>query len=66
MLIRINGQEKEIQDGLTVEALLALFNISLSGVAIDLNREIVPKRALAHTRLKNGDCVEIVRMTGGG
>ncbi|MBI5234957.1 MAG: sulfur carrier protein ThiS [Deltaproteobacteria bacterium] len=66
MLIRINGQEKEIEDGLTISALLSLLNIRLDGVAVDLNREIVPRRALAHARLKEGDCVEIVRMTGGG
>lgn len=66
MNVRINGTEKRIDEGTTVEGLLAALDIGLSGIAVDLNREIVPRRMFKETLLKEGDSVEIVRMAGGG
>ena len=41
-------------------------SIKREGIAVDLNREIVPRRLLGSTVLKEGDTLEIVRMVGGG
>ena len=66
MIIRLNGETKEVSEGTTVERLLDLFEIKRAGIAVDLNREIVPKRLHSETVLKDGDSVEVVRMVGGG
>lgn len=66
MIIRLNGEEKEISEGTTIEGLLGLFNIKKAGIAVDLNREIIPRRLHNETLLKDGDRVEVVRMVGGG
>ncbi|MBI5642579.1 MAG: sulfur carrier protein ThiS [Deltaproteobacteria bacterium] len=66
MIVRVNGDEKEVIEGITLEGLLNLLEIKLQGIAIDINREIVPKRLYKDTVLKSGDSIEIVRMVGGG
>ncbi|HBG46799.1 MAG TPA: thiamine biosynthesis protein ThiS [Deltaproteobacteria bacterium] len=66
MKIKINGEDREAQEGSTVEALLESLSIKREGIAVDLNREIVPRRLLGSTVLKEGDTLEIVRMVGGG
>lgn len=66
MKVRINGEEKEIESGTTAGDLLFALGIKLQGVAVEVNREIVPKRNLPATTLKEGDSIEIVRMVGGG
>jgi len=66
MKIRVNGEEKDIESGMTAGELLSALNIRLTGVAVEVNREIIPKRNLPETTLKEGDSIEIVRMVGGG
>ena len=66
MKIKLNGEIKEVADGITIQSLLDSLSIKILGIAIDVNREIVPKRLFAETALRDGDAVEIVRMVGGG
>lgn len=66
MKIRINGSDTEVAFGSTVGRLLDMLEIDTVGVAVEVNREIIPKRLLGTTFLSEGDRVEIVRMTGGG
>lgn len=66
MKIRLNGLDKDVPIGATVDTLLELFHVERSGVAVEVNREICPKRLYVATVLADGDSIEIVRMTGGG
>lgn len=66
MKIKLNGDMKELSDGSTIEALLEALSIKPVGMAVEVNREIVPKRLFGTATLKEGDVVEIVRMVGGG
>lgn len=66
MKIRVNGQARDVEDGVTVKGLLAALDIKPQGIAIDINREIVPKSRFEETLIKEDDVIEIVRMTGGG
>lgn len=66
MKIKINGDIKELKDGSTIEALLEELSIKPVGMAVEVNKEIVPKRLFGVKRLAEGDAVEIVRMVGGG
>ncbi len=64
--VRINGEERELDEGLTLMALLDSLEIELKGVAVEQNRVIIPKGRLAETPVAQGDVIEIIRMTGGG
>ncbi|ARN80572.1 sulfur carrier protein ThiS [Methylocystis bryophila] len=65
MNIRINGEMRTVA-AVTLEALLAELDYGDGPYATALNREFVRKDARAQTRLKEGDCVEIVSPKQGG
>jgi thiamine biosynthesis protein ThiS len=61
----INGEEKSV--GATdVAALVAELGMKGDRVAVELNREIVPRARWAETALHDGDQLEIVHFVGGG
>jgi len=66
MKLKINGEEKEIADGLTIIALLEDLKIRPARVVVERNREIVPREDYGTTLLTDGDTLEIVHFVGGG
>jgi sulfur carrier protein len=66
MKIRLNGEEKEIADGLSITQLLEELQIRSGRVVVELNRDIVSREAHGSTLLKVGDALEIVHFVGGG
>ena len=66
MKITVNGEERQVADGLTVRALLELLEMPTRYVAVERNREIVPRGVHGETALEADDAIEIVTMVGGG
>jgi sulfur carrier protein len=66
MNLVLNGEAAEAPDGVTVAAFLERLGLPQKGVAVERNREIVPKSAYAATVLAEGDRIEIVQFVGGG
>lgn len=66
MLIKLNGKPQSAPDGATVLALAESLGLNLRQVAIEKNREIVPKSTYADVRLAEGDEIEVVKFIGGG
>ena len=66
MTIRINGETREVASGLTVQGLLAELGIDLRHVAVERNRELVPKDRFETETLQPDDALEIVTFVGGG
>lgn len=66
MKIRINGEEREIPDGLNVTALLAHLGMANDRVAIERNLDILPRNVWAGTAVQPNDTFEIVHFVGGG
>ena len=66
MKICINGEEKEILDGLNIAGLLDELEIRPGRVVVELNRTIISRQAQESTLLKEGDVLEIVHFVGGG
>lgn len=66
MQIVINGEEREIPDGLTLRGLLEHLKLESGRVAIERNREIVKRERWATLPVEPGDQLEIVHFVGGG
>lgn len=66
MKLRINGEEIEIPDGLTIQELLRHLKLFSGPVAVEQNQEVVPRDKHESTLLSEGDAVEIVHFVGGG
>ena len=66
MNLFVNGEAASAADSATVETLLEQMGLPQKGVAVERNREIVPKSLYAMTRLADGDRIEIVQFVGGG
>ncbi len=64
--IILNGEPRVVADGATVAELLAELNLTGKYVAVELNREVIPRPRHAEQRLSPGDCVEVVTLVGGG
>ena len=70
MILHINGDPRtfaESESGeLTLAALIESLNMKFDRVAVELNRDIVPRDRWPQTVLKDGDRLEIVHFVGGG
>jgi sulfur carrier protein len=68
MIVRLNGEERELQDGTTVAEAVALFGLSAEtrGVAVAVDREVVPRGVWETTTLPPRAAVEVVTAIQGG
>ena len=66
MTIHVNGEPREIGDGVTVANLLGELGVTQPHVAVELNLELVPRAHHAQTVLNEGDRLEVVTLVGGG
>lgn len=66
MQLTVNGDLRTCDEGQTVETLLISIGLDPRKVAVERNREIVPKSTFASTLLTEGDVIEIVHFIGGG
>ena len=68
MKIRINGEDREVRPNLNIyELLIELeLNSNQSGIAVAVDREVIPKSKWQETELCQGSEVEIIRAVQGG
>jgi len=66
MKLSVNGQEKDVPDGLTISGLLKFLGIDVRAVAVERNRAIVPRSEHPAAKLNDGDNIEIVTFVQGG
>lgn len=66
MRVQINGEDKEIANGTTLAELIASLGMKADRVAVERNRDIVPRADWGEARLADGDHLEIVHFVGGG
>jgi thiamine biosynthesis protein ThiS len=66
MRVKINGEDREVDDGLTLTALLESLQIRPGRVVVERNRDIVPRDSYNATLIDDGDTLEIVHFVGGG
>ncbi|HSS45645.1 MAG TPA: sulfur carrier protein ThiS [Thermoanaerobaculia bacterium] len=66
MRVRVNGEELQLPQGVSVSALLERLKVATPRVAVERNRELLPRSAYASTPLSEGDVLEVVEFVGGG
>lgn len=69
MKLHINGEERDFNDApapFTLAALVEALGMKADRVAVELNRDIVPRDRWTDTRLTDGDRLEVVHFVGGG
>ena len=66
MQILVNGEHKDCREPLLLAELIAQLGMKGDRVAVELNREIVPRAEWSDTELHEGDRLEIVHFVGGG
>lgn len=66
MTIILNGESRELTDGLSMAALLAELGLEGKPVVVEQNREALLPREIASASIADGDVIEIVQITAGG
>ena len=64
--VRLNGKDREIQPGLSVQELVESLDLNPQLIVVELNREILARERLAEIEVSEGDQVELVHFVGGG
>lgn len=66
MRVTLNGEARDLSEGLTVNDLVDALGLGKRRVAVEVNRDILPRDDYATYALQEGDVVEIVQFIGGG
>jgi sulfur carrier protein len=66
MNIVLNGEQRGLDDALTLHGLIERLDLTGKRLAVEVNEEVVPRSEHAGFRLHDGDRVEIVQAIGGG
>ncbi len=68
MKIHVNGEEKTVDSNLNVHDLLIALELNPTqpGIAVAVNREVIPKTTWQTTELQENSDVEIIRAVQGG
>ncbi len=65
MIIKVNDRDRQLPDNSTVRQLLDELKV-VGPLAVELNRQVCPKKDHETTTLAEGDVIEIVTIVGGG
>ncbi len=66
MIARINGQDVELAEGLSIEAFLLQRKMNLEAVVVEHNAKILKPREWQGIVLEQDDILEIISFVGGG
>jgi thiamine biosynthesis protein ThiS len=66
MNLIINGEDRQFDSTLNISTLLERLGMKPDRVAVELNRELVPRERWPGTQLTDDDKLEIVHFVGGG
>ncbi len=64
--IRVNGEEREVPEQCSVADLLAEMQRNPRYLAVERNKQLIPRGQHASCLLESGDELEIVTLVGGG
>ena len=66
MRVQINGEQKEVPNGIDLRSLLEFLSLPQQRIAVELDRQVIRKVDWPSTQVEEGSRVEIVHFVGGG
>ena len=66
MRVQINGEQKEVPNGIDLQSLLEFLSLPQQRIAVELDRQVIRKVDWPSTQVEEGCRVEIVHFVGGG
>lgn len=66
MRLTVNGEMRDVGDAKSVREVVIQLGLTEGPVAVELNREIVPRAEHESRLVGEGDVLEIVHFVGGG
>ena len=66
MNVTVNGESRSLDAEASLEQLLGMLGLEGKRVAVEVNRDIVPRSEYGSFQLSENDTVEIVNAIGGG
>jgi len=66
MRVIVNGEPCDVPSDITVRGLIVHLGMTDGPVAVEVNREVVPRARHGEQRIQVGDAIEIVHFVGGG
>ncbi len=66
MEIIVNGERRCVAESTTIAQLLEHLGLAGKYVAVEVNRQVVPRARHAEHHVQAGDTLEIVTLVGGG
>jgi sulfur carrier protein len=66
LMIVVNGEARSVAPGTSIAALIGELGFGDRRVAVERNREVIPRAQHATTILGDGDRLELVTFVGGG
>ncbi len=64
--VRVNGRDEPLRPGVRLDEFLTGLGLDAERVAVERNREVVPRSAHGKVTLEAGDVLEVVAFVGGG
>jgi thiamine biosynthesis protein ThiS len=62
----INGEQRDLADGMTLGELLRSLGLRRSGIAVAINERVVSNSRVDEHPLSDGDAIEIIVAVAGG
>jgi thiamine biosynthesis protein ThiS len=66
MNICVNGESRALEGPMDLSALVEMLKFQPLRIAVERNKQLVPRARYAQTVLQEGDVIEIVTLVGGG
>jgi len=66
MHVRVNGEDKDLGEGLSVADVVASLGLAGRRVAVEYNRAVLRADDWTSTTVRENDALEIVHFVGGG
>lgn len=66
MNVTVNGESRSLDAEASLEQLLRMLGLEGKRVAVEVNRDIVPRSEYSSFQLSENDTIEIVNAIGGG
>jgi len=64
--IEVNGETKQVKPGMHMAGLVEHLGLDVEKIAVEKNREIIPRSLLSEAHVNDGDKIEIIQFVGGG